>query len=90
MSWKTNLLIGAAVLGLAVDVGDVLSVHNGEDYKKYQHQQQIQQGSDAVEMQNDRQRDKLPDGIDAENSRILTPSEVRPAEPKLPRLRLKP
>jgi hypothetical protein len=89
LSWKTKVAIGATVLAGAVGVNQLLQVKTPDDAKRYQHEQQIEQGSDAVEMNNDRQRDKLPGGIDAENSRELSPREVRGAEPRL-KLRLRP
>jgi hypothetical protein len=89
MSWKTNLVIGATVLSGAVGINEMVAVKTPDDVKNYRQEQQTEQGSDAVEMENDRQRDKLPDGIDAENSRELGTREVRPAEPHI-KLRLRP
>jgi hypothetical protein len=88
MSWKTNVVIGMTVLGGVVGVNQMLSVKTPDDMKHYRQEQQIEQGGDAVDMQNERNQEKLPGGIDAENSRKLTPSELRSADPHLkPRIR---
>lgn len=90
MSWKESVVIGATVLGMAAGVNQMLAVKTPADYEKYQQQEIVDQGSDAVEMDNNRKRDQLRDGIDAENSRKLVPSELRPAEPVVPKLRIRP
>ena len=90
MAWRTNVVIGATVLGMAVGANEMLSVKTPDDYEKYRQQQIVEQGADATEMENDRKRDQLRDGIDAENNRKHIPGEVRPAEPKLPKLRVRP
>lgn len=90
MSWKTNVLVGTAVLGMAVGVNDMLAVRTADDYQKYRQRQIVHQGSDTVDLENERQRAKLPGGIDSENMRNLTPSELRPADPGLPRFRIRP
>lgn len=90
MSWKENTVIGAAVLGMTVGANELLSVKTPDDYQKYRQQQIVEQGSDAVEMENDRMRDQLRDGIDAENSRKLVPGEMRPPESKVPTLKIRP
>jgi hypothetical protein len=90
MDLKTGAVIFCTTLGLAVGANELLSVETPDGYQKYRQQQIVEQGSDAVEMENDRKRDRLRDSIDAENNRKLTPSEVRPAEPKVPQLRIRP
>lgn len=90
MTWKTNALIGATVLGMAVGVNDMLAVRTPDDYQKYRQQQIVHQGSDTVDLENERQRAKLPGGIDSENMRNLTPGELRPADSELPRFRMRP
>lgn len=90
MNWRENLAIGAAVLGLAVGANEMLSVKTPDDYQKYRQQEIVEQGSDATEMDNDRKRDQMRDGLGTENSRKNTPGEVRPADPKLPKLRIRP
>lgn len=89
MTWKTNVLIGATVLGMATGVNDLLSVKTPEDVKHYQQNQTVEQGADAVDDQNARQRDKLPGGIDADDHDRLRPGELRPAEKPL-KLRFRP
>lgn len=89
MNLKTGVLIFGTTLAMAVGVNEVLQVKTPEDAQRYRQQQQIEQGGDAVEMENEHNQEKLPGGIDAENSRKLTPSEVRPVDPHL-KLRLRP
>jgi len=86
---KTNLLIVATVLTTAVGVNQLLEVRTSDDVSRYQREQQVEQGSDAVEIENDRRQDRLSGAIDAENGRKLTPAEIRPAEPHV-KLRLRP
>jgi hypothetical protein len=91
MDFKTGAVIFCATLGLAVGVNQALQVKTPEDLQKYRQEQQVEQGSDAQEQENDRRRDQLRYGIDAENRERLVPGELRPKdEPKIPRLRLRP
>ena len=84
------MAIGATVLGMAVGANELLSVKTPDDYRQYRQQQIVEQGSDAVEKENDRKRDQVRDGIDAENTRKVTLREMRPAEPKVPKIRIRP
>lgn len=89
--WKEKAAVGATVLDLAVRSNEMLAVKTAVDLDSYNGQQQgIEQGPDAVERENDRLRDQMRDGVDTENRRTLTPSEVRPVGPRTPRLRIRP
>lgn len=90
MGWKGNVVTGATVLGLVISANEMLMPKTPEQMDRYRHEQLVEQGSDSVENENQRRRDDLPGQVDAENERKLQPGEYRPAEPKLPKLRIRP
>jgi hypothetical protein len=90
MGWKSSVVTGATILGLLVGANELLMPKTPQQLDQYRREQLVEQASDAVEKENERRRDELPGEIDAEKDRILRPGEYGPAEPKRPRLRLRP
>ena len=85
MAWRTTVLIGMTVIGMASGAYAMLEVHTREDFDRYRHQQQIEQAAEMVDRDNQR-------GIQD----ALNPNGGRPgsagSEPvrHAPRLRIRP
>lgn len=88
MSWKETAAIGFTVVGLAVGANEMLMPNSPEQTDQQRRQQQVEDLSDSQEKQNDKWRDDLGDGIDAEEQRKLQPGEHRPGQPPRIRIRL--
>lgn len=78
MSFKSTVVGVAVVAGLATGAMWYVEPHTTSEINDHQRQVQVEQGSDGVENEHDRQRQGLGDGIDMENREDLRPGEHRP------------
>lgn len=78
MSTKTTLMIGMAVVALAIGANQALAPKTPDEIRRQQQEQSIQDLSDSKDRSNDDMRDQGNDHQNAENRRRNTPGEVKP------------